>query len=370
MIRKRYLSKLLKSPLLLITALLVSTSNLAAQSLESRLEQLSAGAAKSYIKPAVEPFAANINSGWFNKAPKAKMLGLELEFGMVAMGSYFDEESDYFQTEGTFSFSEDEAATLARSVKNPNVRDQIIQQITANDFNVLISGPSITGTDWRNINVTFAPNGSEVLKVSDPNYPFPVYVRLPSQNIDLGVGGILGDYSILPSAAPQLKLGTVCGTRAVVRFLPGTELSEDIGQLDFFGFGLEHNLNFWFHNQLPMDVSLGFLSQKITVEDLLSINTTSYGLNLSKTLGSGWFSITPYSSFMLGKSTFEISYSQLIETDAGAQDVGINFEMEAENKSAINLGLYLHLGFINVFADYNFARYNSFTGGMFFGFGI
>ena len=73
---------------------------------------------------------------------------------------------------------------------------------------------------------------------------------------------------------------------------------------------------------------------------------------------------------MLVKSTFEINYSQLIETDAGAQDVGINFEMEAENKSAINLGLYLHLGFINVFADYNFARYNSFTGGMFFGFGI
>ncbi len=347
---------------------LLSQNYLSAQSLEERLEQLSESAAQYYIGPLVNTFGANINSGWLTTPPEKKVLGLDIELGVVGMGSYFDENQDFFQSEGTFRFSEDEAAILTASIDDPAIQEQVVQQIIQEDFNILIYGPSIIGSNSRNIKVMFAPDGAEDFKVSDPQYPFPVYVKLPSQLIDLGVPGFLDNFPMMPSAVPQLKIGTLYGTRMLLRYLPPIDAHEDIGKMGMFGIGLQHNPGVWFKSPLPVDVSLGFLKQNFSVEDLVNVSAMSYGVNVGKTFSFGWFAFTPFAGYLRSSSSAEINYSRDIETDAGIQTVKINFGMDSENSNVFNLGVNIRFLFVNLVADYNFAKYNSFTAGMFFSF--
>jgi hypothetical protein len=340
------------------------------QSLNDRLQQLSGAAANLYVAPAFNTFGANINGGWFTTPPKAKLLGIDIEIGFVGMGSYFKDNSDYFSTSGSFRFTRDQANTLTASINNSAVRTQVVDQIIQKDYGVTIYGPTITGNKNDHIFVTFAPQGSEEFIVSDPKYPFPVHVKLPSQKIDLGVGGVMDGFPMLPAAAPQIKLGTVYGTQAIIRFVPSIKVHDDIGKLSFIGAGLQHNPAIWFDYSLPVDLSVGFFMQKIKVEDLLDIKTASFGLNVSKDFGFDWLGLTPYAGFMIENSKMDVSYSQTIDTDAGKERININFNMDGENKSRVNAGVNIRLLFVNLIADYNFSKNNSFTGGLLFNFGF
>ncbi|MCU7496526.1 MAG: hypothetical protein HF314_07765 [Ignavibacteria bacterium] len=363
--------KILLRSLSVTTLLLISAfSSTFSQSLNDRLQQLSGVAANSYVAPAFNSFGANINGGWFTTPPKAKILGIDVEIGFIGMGSYFKDNCDHFSTSGSFRFSREQANSLTSSIDNAGVRGQVVDQIIQKDYGVMIYGPTITGSKSDHIYVTFAPQGSEEFTVSDPKYPFPVHVRLPSQKIDLGVGGVLDHFPMLPAATPQIKLGTVYGTQAIIRLLPSIKVSDDIGKLSFFGFGLQHNPAMWFNYPLPVDLSAGFFVQQIKVEDLLKINTTSFGLNVSKNFGFGWLGLTPYAGFMIENSKMNVSYSHTIDTDAGKENININFDMDGENSSRVNAGLNLRLFFVNLIADYNFSKNNSFTGGLLFNFGF
>lgn len=348
--------------------IVIAFSTQSAQSLNDRLEQLTGTAAKLYVAPAFNAFGANINGGWFTTAPKAKILGVDVEIGLIGMGTFFKDNSENFSTSSTFRFSEDQAMKLTESVSNADIRQQIINQIIQKDYDVAISGPTITGSSSNPIYVYFAPNGGEDFTVYDPAYPFPVHVKLPSQRIDLGVKGLLDHFPLLPAAAPQIKLGTIYGTHAIIRFVPGIKIHDDIGKLSFFGIGLQHNPAVWFDYKLPVDVSAGFLMQNMSVGDVLDINTTSFGLNVSRDFGNDWVGIAPYAGFIIENSKMKVNYSRTIDTDAGEEKVNINFAMDGENTNRINAGLNIRFFFINIIADYNFSKNNSFTGGLLFSF--
>lgn len=64
--------------------------------------------------------------------------------------------------------------------------------------------------------------------------------------------------SALPLAAPQFSFGTVFGTMASVRFLPNVKMGE-LGELSYFGFGLQHNPAVFLPIPLPVDLSAAFL---------------------------------------------------------------------------------------------------------------
>jgi hypothetical protein len=96
----------MKKVVLVSIALLV-ISGLFAADLEDMLEDLSGTAAKEYVKPIVTAFGANLNSGWFHNAPKAKLFGVNVEFGVIAMASMFSEDDESFDTTGSFFLNQD-----------------------------------------------------------------------------------------------------------------------------------------------------------------------------------------------------------------------------------------------------------------------
>ncbi|HEX9614864.1 MAG TPA: DUF6588 family protein, partial [Bacteroidota bacterium] len=115
--------------------------------LEETLGKMAEVAARAYISPIVSGFGADLNSGWFHRAPWATMIGFDLEFGVVAMGAVMDDTHRIFSSDGFFRFNSSQAMDLAQGASsNPSaqaaIRDAILQQ----EFNVGISGPTIVGS--------------------------------------------------------------------------------------------------------------------------------------------------------------------------------------------------------------------------------
>ena len=139
----------------------------------------------------------------------------------------------------TYRFSAEQAGSLPikPAVTDITLRNLVIDAITAKDFPVVLYGPTITGSKDRNVKIVFSPNGTESLQINDPRYPFPVNVNIPSKTVVLdGVTGIMDGFPLFPSAAPQLKLGTLFGTQAILRLVPPIKVSDELGKFQLYRF--------------------------------------------------------------------------------------------------------------------------------------
>lgn len=363
---------------------LFAVSNVFAQEeggdLEETLQQLSESAARGYITPIVSGFGTNLNGGWFKSAPPPTKFGLKLEFGLVAMGTLFPEEQSYrhFSTSGTFRFNQTQAQTIVDNTVGlifpfPTDEPEFVTAITQQNFTVGMEGATVIGASDDNILVSF---GGADITYTPTSTGLPVTLTVDPYVIDLGIGGLgdfLSDVSFLPFAAPQASIGTLLGTRAVFRYIPAIDIplvdvTEDIGQFSWFGWGVQHNPGVFFPNPLPLDVSIGFFKQNLKLGTIVEADTTAWGLTVSKTLGLGVFNITPYAGYLIEKSTLHFTYDFTL--DIGTvyeQTFPIDFELEGENKSRITVGVSMKLLMFNINADYNMGNYNSFTFGIMFG---
>lgn len=350
--------------------------------IEETIKQLTQRAAEGYFAPVVTPIGMDLNGGWFNKAPPAKLFGLSMELGLVGMATTVPDDvvRTFSATDDTFQFSDEQAWDLvdALPIIDQNIRQSLFDQIKDQQFTVSIHGPNIMGAPDEEIQIDFS--GADVT-YPDPYNPGQFLTdTLGADTWALtGIGGLsfLENLSVVPLAAPQLSVGTVFGTRATIRYIPTINLSsipgaslfldEDFGKISYFGFGLQHNPSVLLQIPLPVDVAVAFYTQTFKIgEDFLKAKTTAWGLNASKQLGIGPINITPYAGFMLEKSTMDITYQYVIEGLSTPQEIDIDLHFEGENKSRLTLGLSLRLLLFNINADYNIGKYKSYTVGVMF----
>jgi len=352
--------------------------------LEEMLENLSRDAGSMYIAPIVSAFGSDLNGGWFHKASSQKLFSLDLEFGLVAMGTFYQDTDKSFSAVGQFRFNRDQAREIIGDVSlEPGyemyrdlIEDALIEEIIAMDLAVGISGATIIGSSEDNIKIEF--RGQDIA-ISNPLYGLPgeeetITLSLDPEEIILpvaGFGDFLEEISFLPFAAPQIGVGTVLGTRAVFRYIPaiaipGTGSNEDIGEFSWFGYGLQHNPAVWLPASLPIDISAGFFKQTIKLGDLFQVKTTAFGFHASKRLGTRFFNITPYAGYMIESSLMEFKYDFSVDVPGQTepQEQRIELEFEGENRNRITLGLSLRLLLFNINADYNIGKYNSITVGL------
>lgn len=349
------------SLVLIVTIYFAFSTSLLAQgeSLEETLQALSEDAAMQYVSPISSAFGSDLNGGWFHKVPQAVKMGFNLEIGLVGMGTFFPDASKSFSVSGKFRFSEEEARQLV-SGQPTNVQDDLVDQITSKYFTVGISGATVIGSEDDHVMVrfpeqTFTVNGS----------PYTV----PSQSVDLGFGGFqdLADLGFLPLASPQVSIGTLYGTQATLRYLPSLTLNNDLGKLKYFGFGIQHNPAVWLSNPIPVDVAVSFFTQNLKIGDLFETKATAFGLNVGKRFGTSLLNVTPYGGFLFESADMEVTYTYTVVTPSGTYKERVNFKLEGENKNRFILGLSLRLLAVNLNADYNFSKYDSFTAGLTFG---
>ena len=343
-----------------------------AAELDETLEDLSGAAAESYVGPIVSAFGSNLNGGWFHATPKSKLFGINVELGFVFMGSFFPKDDEFFETEGSFNFTEFQANALVDNVEfgdfpqvvADSLRNALVNQLVNQEFTVGISGPTIIGPKDDDIIIDFV---EETFSVNVQG--FQLDVPVPGQSIPLPVGGLMEDFDMFPLGAPQLSIGTIYGTKAVFRYVPPMEVM-GVGEFNYFGFGIQHNPKAWLKVPIPIDFCASYFTQTMALGDYVTANATAFGFNASKTLGFSFLSITPYAGYMYEMSNMEFKYTYEIGEVNGipVDPLDVKFDIDGKNSSRITLGTTLRLGVFNINADYNIAKYNSFTAGFAIGF--
>lgn len=330
--------------------------NLKAQTLEETLSNLSSDAAKKYVAPVVNGFGSNLNSGWVTSVP-TKLIGFSLNVRVIGVGTLLDDDDQTFSTAGKFRYSSDQVdAILDNSGYSPGhpAYNDLKDEILSRDWDVNISGPTITGNKNEYLNVEFPGATIQGEHVG-------VYRSEIQQ-----VKGFLDELSILPSAAVQLNVGTVFGTNLAVRYLPSIDI-KDLGKFNWIGYGLIHNPGIWLNNPLPVDLAFGYFYQKLEVGDIFESNATQFGIYVSKTFGAV-ISITPYASLTSETSETTIQYDYKFDTEIGPQTAKIKFDLDGANTSAFTVGLALKLAVLNINADYKMAKVKTVSAGISFGF--
>lgn len=361
---------------LLVSCALIGTQ-LHAQTLEETMVKLAGDAASAYVNPIVTGFGADLNGGWFHKAPASTMVGFDLEFGIVAMGTFPGDAAKTIPagTQGSFRFSggpvgsNSQAEMIAKNINgwsflNSSDQQSIINKIGAQDFQVGISGGTIVGSKTDTIKINFPAQtinfGGAVGNKTVPGSS----VAIPD------VAGLLENVSVIPLAAPQLSIGTIAGTQLTFRYLPEVQINSDIGKFKYFGFGIQHNPGLWLATPLPVDIAASFFTQKLSVGTLFETKATAFGINVSKSFGPGMAKVTPYAGFMIESSKMTFDYKAQVSTTTGGitttTDLPIHLELEGANKTRLTLGVSFKLLFLNINADYNLGKNNSATAGLMF----
>jgi len=346
-----------------------------AQSFEETLQKMSSDAAKAYVNPIVSGFGVDLNGGWFHRAPRATMFGFDLEVGVVGMETIFKDENKKFSSNGTFSFTDQQAASLTTFVDSdpqfqsvPQAQRDVIKlqlqnQIEAQSFPLTVSGPTVVGSGTDSVTIAFP---SKTFNVSGYGN-----VTVPGQKVVLPVTGYLGELKAMPLAAPQLSIGTIAGTELTFRYLPSQDI-KNLGKASYFGWGIQHNPAIWLGavDALPVDLSLSFFTQKLKFGDVFQTKATAFGVNVSKRLGWGFLNLTPYAGFMFESSTMSFAYDFYAPDPSNNYQPTlpehVSFDLESANKSRLVVGLSFKLLIVNINADYNIGKYNSATAGIMF----
>ncbi len=374
--------------LLAVCGALMLSAPAYSQGLQETLQKVAGNAAVGYVSPITTGFGTDLNGGWFHKAPSTTMFGFDLEFGLVAMGTPYKDADKTFDTNGNFRFDVTQTQGIVDAALPPPaandpllaqknaLRASLTNKIANTDFNVRIKGPTAIGNTF--VSNTKTPNDQLSVTLSAQGITIPytnpithitkdTTINLPATVKLLGVGGIpnIQKLSFLPLGAPQLTLGTFVGTQFTFRYLPSYTIT-DVGKASYFGFGVAHNPGIWFPTPLPVDFSLSYFTQTLKFDPYINAKSTAFGVNVSKRFGPGALNITPYAGFLVESSKMTFTYTPTAVLANGVKVPQVNFEIDGANSSRLVLGLSLKLLFLNINADYDIAKYNSFTGGLMF----
>jgi len=273
-----------------------------AQSLESTLQQFNAVTVKGYIQPMADMFGANMNAGMFHSAEIGRS-GFHLSFEIVGMGAMVGDNQKTYTVSSPAGF-------------NPPT----FQTAT------IFGGKGGLVTD---AGTGFTYRGSD---------------------------GFINT-TLFPLAAPQLTIGDLFGTRAVVRFLPAPAFGDQYPKSSLWGIGVQHSISQYL-TFLPIPVAAHYFYNKYSAGDLVNCSGTSIGLDASKKFSV----LSVYGGIAWEKSSMELKY-----TPVSTQVLPVDITMDGANNFRATIGIGLHLGFFSVFGDANFGTITNISAGIGFG---
>jgi len=323
--------------------------------LHTNLSKLTQDAAAQYVKPLISGFGADMNSGWLSRIPDAKILGVDINLRIIAMGAFFDNANKTLSANTNFRFNQDEALLLTNDIQDENTRQEVINQILNQDFNVGIQGPTVVGKSHEYITVTFK---GRTFLVNGEQIP------VGSKEFQTDINGALGGLPIMPLAAPQLTIGTVVGSCLSVRYLPSIQTGSDLGKINYFGIGIMHNPNVWLGGTLPVDIGLGIFFETMNAGDIFKSNATQFSLFAGKTFGPSFSNVQPYAGLSIETSTIKVNYTEKFDTPLGVKTENISFDLKGDNKFKFTLGTSFKLALISLNFDYSFASYSTLSLGI------
>lgn len=292
-----------------VLLVLLCAAPLAAQ-VEDHLSAYTGDNAEGYLDPLIGAIGGSMNAGLFRSAyiPKEGFT-FSLEFPII--GYFFGDDDKTFSatTEGGFSPTQTADA------------------------------PTIVGPTEA---VTVSGDGGTT-------YAFP--------------GGF--DVGSFAFTCPQLRVGAVFGTEAMLRFIAFKVGDNELGDLSLFGLGFRHNFSQYMGPEPPIDIAASFFWQSFKLGeneaggDLFKTSAYSFGVQ-----GSRHFPpfLTPYTGLYYNSYTTEISY--VSESGGDEESIDLSFD---DGYVQWTIGLELNASVLDLFVEYNVSSHSSFAFGLGFG---
>lgn len=284
-------------PLFLLLAVALP---LAAQTdLENVIRQYDRQTIEGYMQPLADVLGANMNGGFYHTAaiPAA---GLSISLKFVGTGALVGDDMKSYTLALPAGFSQ-------RTMEAPTI---------------------------------FGGTGAEVVD--------PLGTRFrPSDGIF--------DASLFPTVIPQLTVGSVAGTEAVIRYAPIPEIGGTTPSASLFTIGARHSISQYLMD-FPLDLAVGGYYSSYTAGDIIDLSGISIGANASTTLSM----LTLYGGVAWESSTLKLNYSA-----PGGE--GVDLEMDGENSFRVTGGASLRLAFLILFADANVGSVTNISAGLGFG---
>jgi hypothetical protein len=297
----------------------------AQEGLSTQLSKVAGTNAVNYLAPLFSAWGADLNSGFYHSADLHDVLGFDI--GLKA-GVVLVKDQDKI-----FDF-----------VLPPQISytyQGVPFKLTAGgDYDGVISGtPTALGD-----------NTGKAVKVKSTS----AFVPLRGQTIFTTPGGFNMKYA--PLLMPQAAIGLPFGLEVIGRFAPNITLPNNVGKVNFIGFGLRHSLDQYIP-MMPIDVAIHFMTQKLTISDMndikiLGASGTAYGIEVSKSLAL----FTVYGGYQIEKSSWTLEPYSYIDPSTAASVKLSGFSIDGQNTSRLHAGVRILLLIINIHADYSFAK--------------
>jgi Family of unknown function (DUF6588) len=272
--------------------------------LEENLQGLSDDNAQGYLGPLNTALSGTMNSAIFHTG-KVHKEGFHFTIGMAAMAVGFDTEDEtYLPTdpEGFTSLEETEV-------------------------------PTVVGD----------PNGQVVAGENSLTQLYP--------------GGL--DLSGFEIAVPQLTIGNVMGTCAVIRYIALDLGDSELGEFSYMGYGLQHSISQWLTNP-PFDIAAGIFFQSFSIgeDDLIDSSAMTFNVTASKQYNL----LRPYVG--LGYDSMKTDVYSKDEEDP---DNTLDTSLEDETNTHLTLGVAAVTSAVSIYFEFNAAAANGFALGFEFG---
>lgn len=268
-------------------------------SLEDAIRQFDSDNTKGYLQPFIDSFGNNLNSGIY-RGTKIQTFGLNIQIGLVGMITQIP----------------DEDRTFLGTPPAPYPQNQVTTATIFGESGAVVSGAGGLEFNFQD-------------------------------------GQIQGD--AIPFAVPQLEVGSILGTNVILRYF-SAEL-EYLPKIELQGYGLRHSISQYIP-LFPLDISVGYFRQTFDFGDLISAETTSIGIQVSKSFPV----LTLYGGVASESAEMDVEYV-FEETNEK-----IALKLESDSGIRFTAGARLALGILILNGDFNIGNQNAFSAGVGIGF--
>lgn len=210
--------------------------------------------------------------------------------------------------------------------------------------------PGFSPTTQEEVSTVVGPGGATVVTgAGGAQFAFP--------------GGF--DVNSFGLVVPQIRLSSLAGIEAVVRWAAYEDTDADIGKIDLFGIGGRYSLSQHMGATPPLDVAAGVLWQTLDVgeNDFGNPFTSSEALSLqlqgSKRMPIGFATFEPYGIVAYESLSVDVQYS-----DESDPPQPVDVSVDGENTVRFTLGAGFNFAAGQVWADYSFANTANFSFGL------
>ncbi len=167
--------------------------------------------------------------------------------------------------------------------------------------------------------------------------------------------------AVVPSAAPEVAIGTLFGTQAIIRYMPKMNVG-DMGDFEYLGWGLRHNFDQYIPVPLfPLNIAASFYTQSIKLGEIVDSRTLNFGIQTSLNILP---IVTPYLGYQLEKTSMKFKYTyKYIDYNGMQMSVPVSFTNETDFSGRFLAGLSFRFLLVNINVDYSFSKYNAFSVG-------